>query len=298
MSLIEEALKRAKRDGLTQDASRTRPVPAAHAPRVVEPSIAPAGRLAARLAARPQLKIDREMLRAAGLAPQRSAERRLTSEYRALKRGLLAFMGRRGASPESNNSIMVASAMPGEGKTFTALNLAVSLAAERDWTVVLVDADSAKHHLSTVLGIDAERGLLDVLSDTRLSFADVMYRTAVPGLHVVAAGQASEASTELIASARMTQALQDLLREEPGAIVVFDSSPLLLTTDSRALADAVGQVLLVVRADSTPRASVMEAIAALGDGHQIGLVLNEYQGTALQQSYYEDNEATRAASAS
>jgi len=135
------------------------------------------------------------------------------------------------------------------------------------------------------------------LSYSKLSFADVMYRTAVPGLHVVAAGQASEASTELIASERMSQALQELLREEPRAIVLFDSSPLLLTTDSRALADAVGQVLLVVRADSTPRASVMEAIAALGDGHQIGLVLNEYQGTALQQSYYEENEATRAASA-
>ncbi len=296
MSLIEEALKRAKRDGLTPDASRSRPMPPL-APRVVEPSIPPAGRLTARLASRPQLKIDREMLRAAGLAPLPSAERRLTSEYRALKRGLLAFMARRGANPESGNSIMVASAMPGEGKTFTALNLAVSLAAERDGTVVLVDADSAKHHLSSVLGIDGERGLLDVLSDSKLSFADVMYRTAVPGLHGVAAGQASEASTELIASARMSQALQELLREEPRAIVLFDSSPLLLTTDSRALADAVGQVLLVVRADSTPRASVMEAIAALGDGHQIGLVLNEYQGTALQQSYYEENEATRAASA-
>ena len=296
MSLIEEALKRAKRDGLTPDASRSRPMPPL-APRVVEPAIPPAGRLTARLASRPQLKIDREMLRAAGLAPLPSAERRLTSEYRALKRGLLAFMARRGANPESGNSLMVASAMPGEGKTFTALNLAVSLAAERDWTVVLVDADSAKHHLSSVLGIDDERGLLDVLSDSKLSFADVMYRTAVPGLHVVAAGQACEASTELIASARMSQALQELLREEPRAIVVFDSSPLLLTTDSRALADAVGQVLLVVRADSTPRASVMEAIAALGDGHQIGLVLNEYQGTALQQSYYEENEATRAASA-
>ena len=296
MSLIEEALKRAKRDGTTPDASRSRPMPAPHAPRA-EPAMPPAGRLTARLAARPQLKIDREMLRAAGLAALPSAERRLTSEYRALKRGLLAFMSRRGASEEIGNSIMVASAVPGEGKTFTSLNLAVSLAAERDWTVVLVDADSAKHHLSSVLGIEQERGLLDVLSDSRLSFADVMYRTAVPGLHVVAAGQASEASTELIASARMSQALQELLREEPGAIVVFDSSPLLLTTDSRALADAVGQVLLVVRADSTPRASVMEAIAALGDGHQIGLVLNEYQGTALQQSYYEGNEATRAASA-
>jgi len=296
MSLIEEALKRAKRDGTKPDAAR------AHAPLVVpapryDAAVAPSGRLATRLAARPQLGIDRAVLRASGLAPLPSAERRLTSEYRALKRGLLAMMARGGPEAGRGNSVMVASAMPGEGKTFTCLNLAISLAAERDWTVVLVDADSAKQHLSNVLGINDERGLLNVLSDSSISLADVMFRTVVPGLHVVPAGFATEASTELIGSARMTQALQELLREEPRAIVVFDSSPLLLTTDSRALADAVSQVLLVVRADSTPRASVMEAIAALGDGHQIGLVLNEYQGTALQQSYYEDTDAARAASA-
>jgi exopolysaccharide/PEP-CTERM locus tyrosine autokinase len=292
MSLIEEALKRAKREGLTNDVAR-RAVPPP-APRI-EPVPAPSGRLAARVASRPQVELDRQALREAGLAPLPSAERRLTSEYRAIKRALLASLARRGG--EQGNSIMIASAIPGEGKTFTSLNLAVSLAAERDWTVVLVDADIAKHHLSSVLGIGEERGLLDVLSDSKLSLADVAYRTSVPGLHIVSAGKASEASTELMASARMSQALQELLREEPRAIVVFDSSPLLLTTDSRALADAISQVLLVVRADSTPRSSVMEAIAALGDGHQISLVLNEYQGTALQQSYYEDNETSRAASA-
>jgi protein-tyrosine kinase len=295
MSLIEEAMKRAKRDGTLADPSRSRS-PQPRLPRD-DSAAAPPGRLAAQVASRPQLKIDRAALRSAGLAPTPSAERRLASEYRALKRGVLSFMARKGANTERGNSLMVASAESGEGKTFTALNLAVSLAAERDWIVVLVDADCAKHHLSAVMGVDRERGLLDVLSDSQVSFADVMYRTEVPGLHVVPAGQAPEASTELIASARMAQALGELLREEPRAIVIFDSSPILLTTDSRALADAVGQVLLVVRADSTSRASVKEAISALGDGHHIGLVLNQYQGSALQEGYYTDNEAHRAASA-
>ena len=158
MSLIEEALKRAKRDGTVSDASRAGDRTGRPPARRPEPVAAPSGRLTARLAARPQLKIDREMLRAAGLAPLPSAERRLTSEYRALKRGVLAFMARRGANVENANSLMVASAAPGEGKTFTSLNLAVSLAAERDWTVVLVDADIAKHHLSSVLSIEEERG--------------------------------------------------------------------------------------------------------------------------------------------
>lgn len=294
MSLIEEAMKRAKREGSIADPPRNRNAQ----PRVHrhDPVAAPPGRLALQVASRPQLRIDREALRAAGLAPAPSAERRLASEYRALKRGVLTFMARRSDDSGRGNSLMVASAASGEGKTFTSLNLAVSLAAERDWTVVLVDADCAKRHLSTVLGVDQEPGLLDVLSDTQRSFVDVMFRTDVPGLHVVPAGQSSEASTELIASARMAQALGALLREEPRAIVIFDSSPILLTTDSRALADAVGQVLLVVRADYTPRASVQEAISALGDGHHIGLVLNQYQGSALQESYYEDNDAYRAAS--
>jgi protein-tyrosine kinase len=287
MSLIEEALKRAKRDASIE----TKPV----RPRVeIRPAAAP-GRLAATLASRPIYDVNREALRLGGLAPQGSAERRLTSEYRAIKRGLLATLARRtGENAVRGNSIMVASAMPGEGKTFTSVNLAISLAAERDWTVVLVDADGAKRHLTSALGLREERGLFDVLGDPSLSLVDVAFRTSIPGLCVIPAGRFSDSATELMSSARMSQVLGDLLREDPQIIVVFDSSPILLTTESRALADAVNQVLLVVRADHTPRASVQEAIGALGEGHNIGLVLNEYQGTALQQSYYDGDESDRA----
>ena len=295
MSLIEEALKRAKRDAAQSEPARPRPVAGPHAAPADAPVVA--GRLAARLAARPQIDLDREFLRRSGLAPLPSAERRMTSEYRAIKRGLLASMSRRASGHVEGKSVMVASAIPGEGKTFTSLNLALSLAAERDWTVVLIDADSAKQHLSSVFDMRDQRGLLDVLSDPSLSLVDVAFRTSVPGLNFIAAGQAPEASTELMASARMSGVLEQLFREDPRTIVVFDSSPLLLTTDSRALADAVDQVMLVVRADSTPRASVTEAIAALGEDHQVGLVLNEYQGTALQQDYYAEHDGPRTASA-
>jgi exopolysaccharide/PEP-CTERM locus tyrosine autokinase len=291
MSLIEEALKRAKRDA-TKPESRPRSVPATQAAPHDAPPVM--GRLAARLAGRPQIELDREFLRRSGLAPLPTAERRLTSEYRAIKRGLLAAMTR-SPTPIEGKSVMVASAVPGEGKTFTSLNLALSLAAERDWTVVLIDADSAKQHLSSTFGLRDQRGLLDALSDPSVSLIDVMYRTSVPGLNFISAGQAPEASTELMASARMAGVLQQLFHEDPRTIVVFDSSPLLLTTDSRALADAVDQVLLVVRADSTPRASVTEAIAALGEGHQVGLVLNEYQGSALHQDYYAEPDSARTA---
>ena len=294
MSLIEEALKRAKRDAAKTELARPRPVSGSQAPHETPAAIE---RLAARLAARPQIALERDFLRRSGLAPLASAERRLTSEYRAIKRGLLAAMARRDATTAGGKSVMVASAVPGEGKTFTSLNLALSLAAERDWTVVLIDADSAKQHLSSVFELREERGLLDVLSDHSLSLVDVMFRTSVAGLNFISAGQAPEASTELMASARMAIVLEQLFQEDPRTLVVFDSSPLLLTTDSRALADAVDQVLLVVRADSTPRASVTEAIAALGEGHQVGLVLNEYQGTALHQDYYAEHDSSRSAAA-
>jgi protein-tyrosine kinase len=290
MSLIEEALKRAKRDGAKPEATRPRAVAGAHAATVESAPVT--GRLAARLAGRPQIELDRDFLRRAGLTALPAAERRLTSEYRALKRGLLATLMRSPSATEGK-SVMVASAVPGEGKTFTSLNLALSLAAERDWTVVLIDADSAKQHLSTAFGMREQRGLLDVLSDASLSLVDVMSRTSIAGLNFVSAGQAPDASTELMASARMGAVLQQLFQEDPRTIVVFDSSPLLLTTDSRALADVVDQVLLVVRADSTPRASVTDAIAALGEGHRVGLVLNEYQGTALQQDYYAEAASSR-----
>jgi protein-tyrosine kinase len=293
MSLIEEALKRAKRDAAKTEPVRPRPVAGPQAAPIEAPVVM--GRLAARLAARPQIDLDRDFLRRSGLAPLASAERRLTSEYRAIKRGLLASMTRRSPGGSEGRSVMVASAVPGEGKTFTSLNLALSLAAERDWTVVLIDADSAKQHLSTAFGMREQRGLLDVLSDPSVSLVDVAFRTSFANLNFISAGQAPEASTELMASARMSGVLEQLFREDPRTIVVFDSSPLLLTTDSRALADAVDQVMLVVRADATPRASVTEAIAALGEGHQVGLVLNEYQGTALQQDYYAEHSAPRSA---
>lgn len=149
MSLIEEALKRAKRDGAKPEP--TRPRMASAPPVSPHDSHAAVERLAARIAARPKIEFDRDFLRNAGLAPLASAERRITSEYRAIKRGLLAAMARRTSASVEAKSVMVASAMPGEGKTFTSLNLALSLAAERDWNVVLVDADCAKQDRKSVV---------------------------------------------------------------------------------------------------------------------------------------------------
>ena len=284
MSLIEETLKRAKRDAA---AAGPKPRLRVEVPAPVSDRLVSSGKLAAKLASRPSIEIEKHRLRDAGLAPATSAERRLTSEYRAIKRALLGVMARRTASGvERGNSLMIASAVPREGKTFTSLNLAMSLAAERDWIIVLVDADGAKQHLSSVLGLRDERGLLDVLADPRSSLSDAMFRTSLPNLNLVPAGRVSDSATELFASSRMTQIVNEILRDEPRAIVLFDSSPILLTTESRALADSVGQVLLVVRADFTPRASVQEALAALGEGHQVSLILNEFQGTAIHEGYY------------
>ncbi len=231
------------------------------------------------------LKLDRTALRTAGLLPPEQDEHRLVTEYRALKRGLL------GAStgPESQStrarSIMVASALPGEGKTFTALNLALSFAAERDFSVILIDADVAKPNLSTLLGLQSERGLLDCLAEPGASLLDVMWGTDLPGLILIPAGRSSENATELLSSARMRALLGETKQLDQRTIIVFDSPPVLLTSESRALADVVNQIMLVVRADSTPRNAVTQAVAALGAGRPVGLMLNQVKSATFGHYY-------------
>lgn len=278
MSIIENALGKLKVESPSvAPIERNQPLPQAQT-RSVD--------LATRLASRPMLELEFSKLRQLGILPPLEDERRMMAEYRAIKRRLLAPLSQRSATPlPRGNVIMVASAVPAEGKTFTSFNLAMSLSTEQDWTIVLLDADSARQHLTNSLGMARQPGLLDVLRDPTQSLVDVMHRTSVPNLNFVPAGSSSENATELMASARMAGVVQELLRSNPRTILLFDSSPVLPTPESRALADAVGQIVLVVKAESTPRSDVEDAIKILGEGHKIGVVLNQFQGSS-QAEYY------------
>jgi capsular exopolysaccharide synthesis family protein len=182
---------------------------------------------------------------------------------------------------------MVSSALPGDGKTFTCVNLALSLSLEKDYMVLLVDGDVAKPHLSNTFDIAKEPGLLDLLEDPNLDIESAVVPTNVRGLSLLPVGRRSETATELLASARMRQVVTKLEELDPHLIVIVDSPPVLLTSEARVLASLFSQVVLVVRASTTPQHAVMEAVRIIGEGPRLGLVLNQvYHSVADPYGYY------------
>jgi protein-tyrosine kinase len=235
----------------------------------------------------PPVILDRAALRTAGLWPPAQDERRLASQYRKIKRPLIASAIGRGAERlPKGYLIMLASAMPGEGKTFTALNLALSIAKERELRVLLVDGDVAKPHLSRTFGLDGERGLLDVLRDPELDVESVIRPTDVPTLSFLPAGKSSSDATELLSSHRMEEVAELLGKHDDHRIVLFDTPPLIQTTESAAMVQMAGQVLVVVRAESTPQPVVLDALESLRDHPAVSLILNQSMRSATSAYYY------------
>jgi exopolysaccharide/PEP-CTERM locus tyrosine autokinase len=244
------------------------------------------------------IRVDREALRVAGLMPPEHQERTLADQYRQIKRPLLAqAFGRGAAAVPKGQLVMMASAMPGEGKTFTSINLALSMALEKDVSVLLVDADVAKPHISSTFGIVDEPGLLDLLREESTQVDSFIIPTDVPGLSILPAGRRSDTATELLASRRMEQIAQSLAQRDPTRIVLIDSPPLLLTSESRALAQSAGQIVVVVRAGFTPQQAVLDALSHLGEGKFIGLVLNQSTAAAPGGYYYRYGESEQRAAA-
>ena len=307
MSLVEKALKklheqRSTAETATRNAAARRPgdavpdtiatvAPAARleppvvAPVPVAPVPAPAPVAVVRTGK--VITLNLAALRTEGLLAAEEEQRRVSSEYRQIKRPLIATALGKGATPPIANGrvIMVASALPGEGKTFTSVNLAFNMALEKDTSVLLVDADLPKPQISRVFRVNEEPGLVDVLLDETKDIESVVLPTSVRGLSFLPAGKASGTATELLASERMERIVADLLKRDPKRIVLFDTSPLLLTTESRALAGVVGQIVIVVRAESTTRRAVLEALEYLGEEKTVGLVLNQSHAEPTH-SYY------------
>ena len=221
-------------------------------------------------------QIDWEALRAKGMLVPDMARSQLAEEYRLIKRPLLM-----NAFPEGDNGIeranllLVTSSVPGEGKTFTAVNLALSIAMEMDKTVLLVDADVAKPSISKLLGISESAGLIDLLEGKSLRVADVLLKTDVPNLRVLPAGRLHQHSTELLASAAMRKLAKELSERYHDRIVIFDSPPLLAATQGSVLAALVGQVVLVIESEVTPQYIVQESVAKLEACKVVGSVLNK-----------------------
>lgn len=244
------------------------------------------------------IRVDRRALRAEGLMPPEHQERALADQYRQIKRPLIAnALGTGVPKLAQGRLIMMASAMPGEGKTFTSINLALSMALEKDVSVLLVDADVAKPHISRTFGVEHEPGLLDLLREESAQVDSYVIPTDVPGLSILPAGRRSDTATELLASRRMQQVAHSLAERDPSRLALIDSPPLLLTSESRALAQSVGQIVVVVRAGITPQQAVLDGISYLGEGKFIGLVLNQSTVSGPGGYYYGYGEIDKAPAA-
>jgi exopolysaccharide/PEP-CTERM locus tyrosine autokinase len=213
----------------------------------------------------------------------------LAEEFRIIKRQLLLKVsGGSEVAADKRQTVLLCSAQPDEGKTFCALNLALSLAAEQDVEVLLVDGDFAKPEIVKLLGLDDGPGLIDAVADPGLDVNDFVIATDIPGLSVLPAGRQMNNITELLASGRTRQVLSDLTRRHPRRIVIFDSPPALMASAASVLASQVGQVLLVVRADETTEADLKEAVALLSACKDMSLMLNGagFAATSRRFGYY------------
>jgi protein-tyrosine kinase len=219
-------------------------------------------------------------MRAAGLLAPETAERRTSEEYRHIKRPLVQAAATAGA-----NVIMVGSAFPGDGKSFTCVNLAMSLSLEKDWSVLLVDCDVIKPQVSRLFGVGGEPGLIEILKDDSLNIEQLIVDTDIPGLSVLPAGRLDDNATELLASSRMRAVVQQLASIGEKRLLIFDSPPLLQTSEANVLAGFMGQVVLVVAADRTPQAAVLEAVNLIGASDKIKLVLNMAERGSMGQYY-------------
>jgi exopolysaccharide/PEP-CTERM locus tyrosine autokinase len=233
-----------------------------------------------------RLSLDLPRLAAAGIVTPDAPRSQIADEFRVLKRPLIQnATGRNASSIRHGNLIMITSALPGEGKSFTALNLAMSIAMELDHTVLLVDADVARPSLPKLLGWPQTRGLLDLLVDDDTDVRDVLIRTDVEKLSILPSGNPHPRATELLASASMSALLDEMSRRYADRIIVFDSPPLLVTTESRVLATQMGQIVIVVEAEQTQQGAVKQALATIEACPIRLMMLNKTRSNAAGSSY-------------
>lgn len=256
-------------------------------PAVAMPAAAPVRPAAARDRRSKEVQLDMDLLFRQGYLVRETSQSLLADQLRIIKRPLLRNVHPEGggATLRRPNLVLVTSALPGEGKTFFAVNLAMSIAMEVDHSVLLVDADVVRPAVLQRCGVQPTRGLMDVLCDPSLDLADVMLRTNVPKLSILPAGTATKQSSEMLASTAMDRLLDELAQKYSDRIVIFDAPPLLPTTESRVLANRMGQVLMVVEANRTEQSRVAQAYAALESCPVVMSVLNKTSASKATAGY-------------
>jgi len=222
----------------------------------------------------PNVTIDAERLRQQNMTTPDGERTPVSESFRRIKRHILANVSNPD-SPPGTNLVMITSSLPKEGKTFCTINLAISLAMEMDRRVLLVDADVLRPSVSAALGIKpVAKGLMDVLLDG-INLADVLCNTNIEKLSLLPAGRKHSHASELLASDAMRAMLKEMAERYSDRIIIFDSPPLLATTESCVLASLMGQVLVVVEAGQTTEATLKEALSRIDSNNVVGVMLNK-----------------------
>lgn len=236
-----------------------------------------------------KIEIDLENLHRKGIVTLNHTKSQIAEQFRLIKRPLLSNAFNPDSGIKNGNLIMVTSSLAGEGKSFCSINLAMSIAMEMDHRVLLVDADVARPSIPGTLGFNREEpGLLDVIRDPQWEISDVLMKTNVKKLTLIPAGTRHTHATELLASQSMRSILIELAQRYHDRVVIFDSPPLLLTSEARVLAGQMGQIVLVVEAERTTQQTVKEALQQIETCDVINLIYNKARAhtTAGYYGYY------------
>ena len=245
------------------------------------PSIAHSSPIATKL-----LKIDRERLHRQNLIMPDAKRSPVAEAFRRIKRQILLNLDRPKAGTLPN-LVMVTSSVPGEGKSFCATNLALSIALEMDHTVVLVDGDVARPSIPEMLGVEEQTGLMDVLLNPKTPLRDVLFRTDIGKLMLLPAGAPHRHATEMLASAVMRNLLGELTGNDANRIIVFDSPPILAASEAGVLANLMGQVVVVVEAEETTEGVLKTALGRIETANIVGLLLNKVRYSNIVDGYGE-----------
>lgn len=299
MSIIEKALEkldhvepRRSNPGLIQDRPTVTPI-TTPAPDVVDAPLAddPFDVHTTSLVEGPReiqparkAELDLGKLKASHIITADTSDSQLAEEYRLIKRPLLMRASEGAHHVRNGNVIMVTSAVPGEGKTFSSINLAISMSMERDLNVLLVDADIAKSDITRVLGMDARTGLTDLLSSPGMNLDELVISTNIPNLNILPAGEERKNVTELLSSSAMTALVSELAARR-NLIVIFDCPPMLAASGASVLLSLMGQAIVVVEAEKTMVKGIQEALQLLNGMENIGLVLNKSRARGSSKYY-------------
>ena len=209
----------------------------------------------------------------------RAARTRISEEYRIVIGRVLRALRDEPDGTGLHNVVMVTSARPGEGKSFTALNLAGSIAQHTADKVLLVDLDAKLRPISAMLGIEGRLGFHDLVADPGLRPEDVILSTAVGNLTILPVGSRSAENTAVAHTRPIPPTITRLARRYPKHLIMLDAPPCLSTSDPHTIAPFVGQVVMVVEAERTQRSEVEAALDLVRVCPTVTMLLNKVKLT-------------------